>query len=185
MTAVLLLVLGAILGGIGQIAFASFKSFQTSVGIAVSLKSEIESILAVVNVRKYREGLEYIANQLESLEGITPPEFMYGIRVDHDYFGVFHSVQKEIGLLGDCSGAVVRAYTFAKSFLEDMQEITAVRDHPPDGGVPAKLLALRLRAAHDVLVMAIESGNDAVRQLDNFSRQHWLTRCVSRMQGNH
>jgi hypothetical protein len=59
--------------------------------------------------------------------------------------------------------------------LEDVRVITDLRDHPPPK-VNARPLASQVRGAHTVLVMAIENGNEAVRQLEIFSQQYWLTR---------
>jgi hypothetical protein len=108
---------GAIVGGVWQIAFASYTSFYEGVGIAIAVKAEIDSLLAIVEMREDLPELNQDATVLETLEGPATRQHIYYARVEQDYFGVFHAIRPKIGLLGDASGTTIQTYVFAKSFL--------------------------------------------------------------------
>lgn len=84
-------------------------------------------------MRGYRPQFDAWAVQLEASAEPISSEEVLGIRVDHDYFGVFNSNRQRIGLLGDTSAAVVKAYPFGNAFLEDVRDITEIRNRPTAG----------------------------------------------------
>jgi hypothetical protein len=121
---------------------------------------------------------------LESSAGLLlGPENIYAVRIDQDYFGVFHSVREKIGLLGDASAPVVKAYTFAKAFMEDVRDLVEIRDHAQPASTDAQWLAPKVRAAHAVLAMAIDTANTAVMELNAFSQRHWFASLVQPRKG--
>jgi hypothetical protein len=174
MRSILLLIAGAIIGGIGQIAYASYTRFHEGIGLAVAVKAEIEAVLAIVEMRRYLALLDMWAAQLETAVGQIGPEQIISARIDQDYFGVFDSAREKIGLLEDASAPVVKAYTFAKAFMEDVRDLAEIRDHAQPASTDAQWLAPKVRGAHAALAMAIDSANTAVTELNAFSQRHWL-----------
>jgi hypothetical protein len=173
MRSILLLIAGAIIGGIGQILYASYTRFHEKIGLAVALKAEIESVLAIVEMRRYLTLFNLWVDHLEAAVGLINHEHIISARIDQDYFGVFHSAREKIGLLGDASAPIVKAYTFAKAFMEDVRDLTEVRDHPPPAGVDAQWLAPKVRGARAALAMAIDAANQAKTELRGLSQQRW------------
>jgi hypothetical protein len=171
---ILLLILGAIIGGAGRIAFVSYTSFHDAVGMAVALRAEIESVLAIVEMRRYASILDALAAFLESSNEVLGAEYALAARIEQDYFGVFHSVQGKIGLLQNASASVVRSYALAKSFLEDMRDLSDIRAAATTRGIDPQWLAPKVRGAHQALTLAVEASRTAVTELDTFSRQRWL-----------
>jgi hypothetical protein len=173
MNAILLLILGAIIGGVGQIAYASYTRFHEKIGLAVALKAEIESVLAIVEMRGYQTLFDLWVDHLEAAVGLIDPEHIISARIDQDYFGVFHSTREKIGILGDASAPIVKAYISAKAFMEDVRDLTQVRDHPPPAGVDAQWLAPKVKGARAALAMAIDAANQAQAELGASSQQRW------------
>jgi hypothetical protein len=175
MQALLLLIAGAIVGGVGQILFAIYTSSREGIGLAIALKAEIESLLVIVEMRRYLPDLETWVAVLEASSEPIGPEEIYAARIEQDYFGVFHSVRAKIGLLGTASVPVVKAYAFGKSFLEDARDLETIRDRAAPGSVSPQMLAIKVRGTHQVLARAIQSANQAVAELDTFIRgRGWL-----------
>ncbi|HLW71071.1 MAG TPA: hypothetical protein VKS22_10670 [Candidatus Binataceae bacterium] len=162
------LIVGAILGGVGQI----YTSFREGSGLADALKAEIESLVILVEMRGYLTSLEGLTTLLEAG---AHPDVPY-LRVERSYFGIFEASRSKIGLLGAAAAPVVESYAFANAFLEDMRTLADFSEKGQIGNVAMKPgeLELRVRSAREVLKKALDRGKVAAEELKARSNQWFL-----------
>lgn len=123
LTALLLVSVGAFLGGAVQTAVSRYAAFKESKGIAKALKAEIGSLLSLIEEREYVNILDQIIGRLQNPAYAPDPEETFSVPVTQDYFGVFSALTSKIGLLADLSA---RLREVAPAYLAALDEAIRV-----------------------------------------------------------
>lgn len=162
LTASLTLVGGAILLVLTQF----FTRRQKRKSVQAALRSEIQSILAIVEWRDYIPGF---SNFIETIKREPSVKF-FQIRVAEDYDAVFRSNCNKLGLLAaETAAKTVRFYHQVSSIVEDLR-LFAELPHSPDLqkryglNVPRECVAFQertLQLARDT----VDLGNELIQEL--------------------
>jgi hypothetical protein len=178
-SALLWTILGAIIAGAGQIFLAYYNSCREARGLAIALRAEIESLIELAEMRRYLEGLELYEVALMTPDRQPAPSRGLLIRVEQRYFDVFDSARARLGLLGEVSGRVVKAYTYTKAFLEDARDLSLLYESGGRIGeveVSNEDLIAKVHGAHAALSLAIQHGKEAIDALTAFAKRSCLAR---------
>jgi hypothetical protein len=172
----LLLIAGALFGGVINAVVGRYTTFKEARGIAAALRSEVESVLGMVKVRGYVEGIDAMISRLRENNYQPTYQDIYAVKVSHDYFAVFHSLASKIGLLGELSGPVVGLYVLAKAIVEDLGSLQETQAELLRGEIALDREGL-LRFAtelQELLRRALRDGPTVVEQLNDFAERRWL-----------
>ena len=173
----LLLVVGAILGGLIQAIVAWYNAFRESQGIAHAIEAEIASLIGLTILHQYKDELRVIIQRLENPDHQPTVADIYAIQIGHDYFSVFHALCGKIGSLRQLSGKVVEVYALGKSFLEDLKQLTELQEkmlHAPDTHLNREGLLELTKRAETQLNLAIEKASELLKELRAFSMKSWI-----------
>lgn len=127
--AIVLLLIGAIFGGLIQAFVHLYLVFDESKGIAMALRAEMDTILTLVKKREFVQQVDAIITRLQDPAHTLIPQDVFAIPIAQDYFSVFNSVSPKIGLLGDLSGPVVRFYSMCKSLIDEIDAFGKHREN--------------------------------------------------------
>jgi hypothetical protein len=172
-----LLAVGALLGGCMDAATSRYATFKEAQGIAGALQTELVAIAALVRLRNYLGSIDEIIARLQQ-PGYQPTiKDFFSPRVQQPYFRVYSSAGSKIGLLGEASASTVRAYMLAQSLIEDLERLgderRRVEQHQAVAGREGLLLGiLELRG---VLDAALASADEADRALADFRTSWWIS----------
>ena len=167
---------GIILGGLVQIAVSRHAAFQESKGIAAALRAEIESIIRLIEHRKYVDSLKDVIKSLENPAHEVTPSDIFTFRVSENPYGIFDALCHKIGLLGDVSGPVVSFYVLAKSLVVGISDLWEIREKALAGDLPlthGELLDFTKQMAGIFEEVAL-SGHRAASNLAAYERRRWL-----------
>jgi len=176
--ALFFLIIGAIIGGASQAVLGRYAAFRESQGIAEALRSEIETILMLVDQRGYLNVLNAAIVPLQNPAYQPTYHNVISISITQDYFTDFNSVCPKIGLLGDVGGRITRFYSVAKALIEDVNEFREIHKQAMTGLVTVfrqPLLTRYLEMVGLLQMMQIE-GSQALNELSHHSCQWFLWR---------
>jgi hypothetical protein len=176
--AIISLVVGALLGGIVQAATGRYAAFRESQGIAEAVRSEIETILDLINQRGYLNYLNTTIQRLQNPAYQPTYQDLFVVRISQDYFTVFNSVSPKIGLLGNTAGRITHFYSLAKAVIEDLHDLREMRDAVMKGLITVLRQGLLTQYSEMVrlLQMMQDDGTIAIRGLRHHSIQWFLWR---------
>jgi hypothetical protein len=128
--AILTAIIGGIVGGLiaigGWFVQNAYERCEERKSIRAALRSEIQSILAIVERRDYVRGL---SDRIEAIRAGSPDFFF--VRIANDYDIIFRTNCSKVGLLSPRTAArIVRFYYLVSSAVEDINLLQdAGRDH--------------------------------------------------------
>ena len=172
----LLLIAGALVGGVINAVVGRYATFKEARGIAAALRSEVESVLGMVRLRGYVQEIDAVISRLRENNHQPTHEDIFAVKVTHDYFAVFHSLVSKIGLLGELSSPVVRLYIFGKAIVEDLELLREMQGEVLRGEIGLKREGL-LRFATELqglFQQVLKDGPTVVDQLNDFAARRWL-----------
>jgi len=176
--AIFSLIVGGLLGGIVQTVSGRYAAFRESQGIAEAVRSEIETILDLINQRGYLNFLNTIIQRLQNPAYQPTYQDLLVVRIRQDYFTVFNSVCPKIGLLGDTAGKITHFYSLAKALLEDFDDLREMSNGVMMGLITVTRQGLLTQYLEMVRLfqMMQDDGTIAIRGLRHHSIQRFLWR---------
>ena len=170
------LLIGVLLGGVGNAAVRRYATFKESKGIALALRGEISAIVEIVLKRRYLQHLEKKLDQLSDPTHQLSAKDIFAPGISENYFPVFNSLANKLGLLADLSDTVASFYTKAKSIIEDIHNLEEMRESIATGSVNfdrSTLLELTTEL-RDLLHDTLRIGIQATEDLKNFHERTWV-----------
>jgi len=170
------LLVGVMLGGVGNAAVRRYATFKESKGIALALRGEMSAIIEIVLKRRYLQHLEKNLDQLSDPTHQLSAKDIFAPGISENYFPVFNSLANKIGLLADLSDTVASFYTKAKSIIEDIHNLEEMRENIATGSVDfdrSTLLELTTEL-RDLLHDTLRIGIQATEDLKNFHERTWV-----------
>jgi hypothetical protein len=115
-TAITLLILGAIATGLLQTVLGIFDRQREAESILTAIASEVNSICRLIRIQCYRETFEELSSQIDNgtWDGQTAI-----IEVRQNYFAIFESLSSKIGLLKPADvNQIVHFYAYCRSAID-------------------------------------------------------------------
>lgn len=172
--ALLSVAVGALLGGVVNATVGRYASFKETQALAASIRAELESMLALVKLRRHVENLEQTITYLTGLTRPPGPSDFYDTGdASQDAYPVFHANCGKIGLLGDAAESVVSAYTRLKAVGGDLAQIRERHQRLP---LTLEQIVTVHAGIKNFMVDAVKRAEIAVAKLHDFERQCFLWR---------
>ncbi len=119
------LLLGALLGGVVDVAVRAYERFKEGQRIALALGAEINALVRLAEANNYIAEVNGILARLDDPQHgptVVRTDF-FAPQIGQDYFSTFDSVSDKIGLLKPPLGAqVVLVYSATKSLFDEIAE---------------------------------------------------------------
>jgi len=163
---------GALLGGVINAMVGRYAAFKESKGIAAALRAEIDSVLSMVQHRRYLPELTNAVAQLTSPAHVVTVNDIPTIWITQDYFTAFHATASKIGLIGELAGPITRLYVFGKGVIEDLALLR--RWHETGAFVTRQQLLDFLNNVRSLLETIELEGRQLIGRLDEYTKRRWL-----------
>jgi len=170
----LLVAVGALLGGVINAMVGRYAAFKEAKGIAASLRAEIDSILFMIKRREYVRNLTEILARLADASHVVTSADVPSIALTQDYFTLFHATASKIGHLGELGGAATQLYILGKGLLEDLSRL---REWHEQGRALARdELSVVIREVLDLFQAVDRDGRKLVARLGTYTsrKRRWI-----------
>jgi hypothetical protein len=171
---------GTLLGGVVNALVGRYAAFKESKGVALAIRAEIEALVRLATYRNYIALTDAIIVRLNDPTHVIDISDVFSVRVEEDYFSVFHALSPKLGLLGPLASSVVLAYAATKSLLDDLHSLRDMAQPVVEGqrtvsAEQARAYLLQVTVAiNQLLRETVTIGTNTANALGAFAERRWL-----------